>query len=93
MTKAELAAQVAEQAGLSKAQAAAAVEAVFGAITAALRRGDKVQLVGFGSFEVRQRKARPGRNPRTQEAITIPGGKLPVFHAGKQLKEAVEGGG
>ena len=90
MTKADLAAEVVNEVGLSKAQAAAAVDAVFGAITEALRSGDKVQLVGFGSFEVRLRKARTGRNPRTQEAITIPGGKLPVFRAGKQLKEVVE---
>lgn len=89
MTKADLTSEVARMTGLNKSQAAAAVDAVFGAITKALERSEKVQLVGFGSFEVRERAPREGRNPRTQEVIHIPGGSLPVFRAGKQLKDAV----
>ena len=89
MTKTELCAAVAEQAGLSKKDAEAAVNAALDAITAALQEGDKVQLVGFGSFEVKSRAARTGRNPKTKEAIEIPASKVPVFKAGKALKDAV----
>ena len=86
MNKAELIAAVAEKAGLSKKDSEAAVTAALDAITAALEDGDKVQLVGFGSFEVKSRAARTGRNPKTKEAIEIPASKVPVFKAGKVLK-------
>ncbi|MCI9514189.1 MAG: HU family DNA-binding protein [Oscillospiraceae bacterium] len=89
MNKAELIAAVAEKAGLSKKDSEAAVTAALDAITAALEDGDKVQLVGFGSFEVKSRAARTGRNPKTKEAIEIPASKVPVFKAGKVLKDIV----
>ena len=89
MNKAELIAAVAEKAGLSKKDSEAAVTAALDAITAALEDGDKVQLVGFGSFEVKSRAARTGRNPKTKEAIDIPASKVPVFKAGKVLKDIV----
>ena len=91
MNKAELIAAVAEKAGLSKKDSEAAVTAALDAITAALEDGDKVQLVGFGSFEVKSRAARTGRNPKTKEAIEIPASKVPVFKAGKALKDTVAG--
>lgn len=90
MNKTELIAAVAEQAELSKKDAEAAVNAVIDAITAALKNGDKVQLVGFGAFEVRERAPRYGRNPRTKEAIAIPASKAPAFKPGKALKDAVQ---
>ena len=89
MNKAELIAAVAEKAALSKKDAEAAVNAALEAITAALQEGDKVQLVGFGSFEVKKRAARTGRNPRTKEVVEIPASQVPVFKAGKALKDAV----
>ncbi|MBO1680002.1 HU family DNA-binding protein [Bittarella massiliensis] len=89
MTKTDLIAKVAEQAELSKKDAEKAVTATIDAISAALVDGDKVQLVGFGTFEVRERAERKGRNPRTKEEITIPASKLPAFKAGKALKDAV----
>lgn len=89
MNKAELIAAVAEKAGLSKKDSEAAVTAALDAITTALEDGDKVQLVGFGSFEVKSRAARTGRNPKTKEAIEIPASKVPVFKAGKVLKDIV----
>ena len=89
MNKAELIAAVAEKAGLSKKDSEAAVTAALDVITAALQEGDKVQLVGFGSFEVKPRAARTGRNPKTKEAIEIPASKVPVFKAGKALKDVV----
>lgn len=89
MNKAELIAAVAEKAGLSKKDSEAAVTAALDVITAALKEGDKVQLVGFGSFEVKSRAARTGRNPKTKEAIEIPASKVPVFKAGKALKDIV----
>ena len=89
MNKAELIAAVAEKAGLSKKDSEAAVTAALDVITAALQEGDKVQLVGFGSFEVKSRAARTGRNPKTKEAIEIPASKGPVFKAGKALKDIV----
>ena len=89
MNKAELIAAVAEKAGLSKKDSEAAVTAALDVITAALQEGDKVQLVGFGSFEVKKRAERMGRNPQTKEAIPIPASKAPVFKAGKALKDAV----
>lgn len=89
MNKAELINAAAEKAGLSKKDTEAAVTAAIDVITEALRKGDKVQLVGFGSFEVKSRAARIGRNPRTKEQIEIPASKIPVFKAGKALKDTV----
>lgn len=90
MNKADLIAKVAEEANLTKKDSEAAVNAVIEGIQEALREGDKVQLIGFGTFEVRTRKARQGRNPRNPgETIEIPASKAPVFKAGKSLKEAV----
>lgn len=89
MNKTELINAVAEQAALSKKDSEAAVNAALEVITAALKDGDKVQLVGFGSFEVKKREARVGRNPRTKEAIDIPASKVPVFKPGKALKDVV----
>ena len=90
MTKVELIAAVANEANLTKKDAEAAVNSALNAITNALKEGDKVQLVGFGSFEVKSRAARTGRNPRTKEVVEIPASKVPVFKAGKALKEAVD---
>ena len=89
MNKAELITAAAEKAGLSKKDTEAAITAAIDAITAALAEGDKVQLVGFGGFEVKERAARVGRNPRTKESIEIPASKTPVFKAGKALKDIV----
>ena len=89
MNKNDLISSVAGDSGLSKADATKAVDAVFDSITGALKRGDDVRLVGFGTFSVAQRKATTGRNPRTGEAIQIPASKQPKFKAGKGLKEAV----
>lgn len=89
MNKNELVAKVAEQSGLSKKDAEKALAAVIDTITAALVAGDKVQLVGFGTFETKQREARTGRNPRSGETIEIPAASLPAFKAGKALKDAV----
>ena len=90
MNKAELIAAVAAAAEISKKDAEIAVTATLDAITAALKEGDKVQLVGFGSFEVKVRAERLGRNPKTKEEIHIPASKTPVFKAGKALKDAVK---
>ncbi|AFV12987.1 DNA-binding protein Hup [Thermacetogenium phaeum DSM 12270] len=89
MNKAELIAAVAEKAGFAKKDAEKAVTAVFAAIEEALARGDKVQLVGFGTFEVRERAARTGRNPQTGEEIQIAATRVPAFRAGKALKDAI----
>ena len=89
MNKNELIAAVAERANLTKKDSEAAVSAMLEVITDALCDGDKVQLVGFGSFEVKTREARVGRNPKTKEAIEIPATKVPVFKAGKLLKDNV----
>ena len=89
MNKTELVAAVAEKADLSKKDAEAAITAAVEAITGALIEGEKVQLVGFGSFEVKTRAARVGRNPKTGEEIPISEARLPVFKAGKALKDAV----
>ena len=89
MNKAELVAAVAEKAGLSKKDSEKAVNATFESIANTLVKGDKVQLVGFGSFETKIRNARVGRNPRTKEEINIPASRIPVFKAGKALKDAV----
>lgn len=89
MNKNELINAVAERSNLTKKDSELAVSAVLEAITDALCEGDKVQLVGFGSFEVKKREARVGRNPKTKEAIDIPATKVPVFKAGKLLKDSV----
>lgn len=89
MNKAELINAVAAATEFSKKDAEAAVTATLEAITAALKDGDKVQLVGFGSFEVKKRAARIGRNPKTNATIEIPASTVPVFKAGKALKDAV----
>ncbi|MCL2588073.1 MAG: HU family DNA-binding protein [Oscillospiraceae bacterium] len=89
MNKAELIAAVAEKSGLTKKDSEAALDAVVESITAALKGGDKVTLVGFGAFEVKERAARMGRNPKTKEEIAIPASKAPVFKAGKALKDAI----
>ena len=90
MTKVDLIAAVAESAGLTKKDAEKAVNGTLSAIVDALTEGDKVSLVGFGTFEVRERPERKGRNPQTKEEITIPASKLPAFKAGKALKDAVQ---
>ena len=89
MNKTELVAAIAEKTDLTKKDAELALTAVVESITEALVKGDKVQLIGFGSFEVKNRAARVGRNPKTKEAIQIPASKTPVFKAGKALKDAV----
>ena len=89
MNKTELIAAVAEKAELSKKDAEAAVTAAIDVITESLRQGEKVQLVGFGSFEVKTRAERMGRNPQTKEPIPIPASKAPVNKAGKPQKDAV----
>lgn len=89
MNKVELIAAVTEKTGMSKKDAEKAVSAVLESVVEAVSAGDKVQLVGFGTFEVRNREARTGRNPRTKEAIVIPASKQPVFKAGKSFKDAV----
>lgn len=89
MNKATFIAQVAEKSGLDRKQADSAVEAVIAVVTEALQAGDKVQLIGFGTFEVKTRAAHQGRNPATGEAINIPESKAPVFKAGKTLKDAL----
>ncbi|MCL2569334.1 MAG: HU family DNA-binding protein [Oscillospiraceae bacterium] len=90
MNKAELIALVAEKAELSKKDTEKAVNALVDAITESLQGGDKVQLVGFGVFEVKARAARMGRNPKTKEQINIPASKVPVFKAGKAFKDAID---
>lgn len=90
MGKADLADMVAEKTGLTKKDAAAALEAAMDAVTSSLKRGDKVQLTGFGVFEVRHRQARKGKNLRTGETIDIPASKVPAFKAGKALKDAIK---
>ncbi len=89
MNKAEMISNVAEKAELTKKDAEKAVTAVLETIGEALSRGDRVQLVGFGTFEIRERAARKGRNPQTGEEIDIAAARVPVFKAGKSLREAV----
>jgi len=89
MNKAELVEEVAGKVGLTKKEAGNVVDAITSAITDSLERNEKVTLVGFGTFEVRRRKARRGVNPQTREAINIPAKKVPKFTAGKALREAV----
>lgn len=90
MTKTELIAAIAEKTGASKKDSDAALVATIEAITEALKAGDKVSLVGFGTFEAKKRAAREGKNPRTGEKITIPATIAPTFKAGKALKEAIK---
>ena len=89
MNKAELVAAMSAKTGDSKKATEAAVNAFVEVVAEALKGGDKIQLVGFGSFEVRKRAARKGRNPQTKEEIKIPASKAPVFKAGKELKDLV----
>ena len=89
MNKAELIAAIAAKTGETKKSAEETINAFVDVVTESLTKGDKVQLVGFGSFEVRKRAARKGRNPQTKEEIKIPASKAPVFKAGKALKETV----
>ena len=90
MNKTELIAAVADSADLSKAAAGKAVDATFAAITDALKKGDQVTLIGFGTFSVRKRSARTGRNPQTGNQIKIKASTIPAFKAGKGLKDAVK---
>lgn len=89
MNKTELISAVSERAGLSKKDAEQAISATLETITQALAAGDKIQLIGFGTFEVRDREARQARNPQTQEVMEIPATRVPAFKAGKALKDAV----
>lgn len=90
MNKTDLINSVAEKTEMTKKDAAKAVEAVFESITEALEKGDKVQLIGFGNFEIRERAARKGRNPQTGEEIEIAAAKVPAFRPGKALKDAIQ---
>jgi len=89
MTKQELSAAIAEKAGITKKDAEASLNAFTEVVTEELKKGEKIQLVGFGTFEVSERAARVGRNPQTKEEIQIPASKAPKFKAGKALKDAV----
>ena len=89
MNKTELIAAVAEKSALSKKDAEKAISAFIDVVTETLKAGDKVQLVGFGAFETKERGARIGRNPKTKEEIQIPASRVPGFKAGKALKDAV----
>lgn len=90
MNKADLVASVADKTGMSKKDTEKIINAVVESVESALARGDKVSLVGFGTFEVRERAARMGRNPQTGQEIRIPATRVPVFKAGKSLKDAVD---
>lgn len=89
MNKLELVTNMAEKAGLTKKETEVALKAFIETVEEALSNGEKVQLVGFGTFETRERAARKGRNPRTKEEIDIPASKAPVFKAGKEFKDIV----
>ncbi|MCH6266983.1 HU family DNA-binding protein [Neobacillus citreus] len=91
MNKTDLVQEVAKRSDLTQKDSGKAVDAVFSAISEALKNGDKVQLIGFGNFEIRERAARTGRNPQTGKEIEIAAGKVPAFKPGKQLKDAVAG--
>ncbi len=91
MNKTELVSAVAKEAKITKVDAGNAVNAVIESISKALKKGDKVTLIGFGTFEVRKRAARMGRNPRTGEPLKIKASKVPAFKAGKTLKDTVKG--
>lgn len=88
--KAELVSEVASKTNVTKKQVAATVDAIFSSIQENLAKGEKVQLIGFGTFEVRHRAARKGRNPQTGDEIQIPASEVPAFKPGKALKEAVK---
>lgn len=90
MTKAELVARVASQINLTKKQTEVVVNTVFQSITESLSQGKKVELRGFGSFRIRQRNPRIGRNPKSGETVNVPGKKVPFFKAGKELRELVD---
>ena len=90
MNKSQLVDSIAKKSGLTIKDSAAAVDAVFSAVSSYLAKGEKVQLIGFGNFEVRERAARKGRNPQTGKEITIAASKVPAFKAGKALKDAVK---
>ena len=90
MNKAELASEIAKKTKLSKAKAWETLNATFDAIKASLKKGQKVSLIGFGSFLVRSRKARMGRNPKTGESIQIKARKVPAFSAGTELKKSLQ---
>jgi integration host factor subunit beta len=91
MTKAQLIENVSEQTpGLTKHQTEAIVNAIFNSIKEALAKGDKIEIRGFGSFRLRQRRMREGRNPKTGAAVSVPAKKVPFFKAGKELKELVD---
>ena len=90
MNKVELVTKMAEKSNLTKKEAALALDAFIESVEEALENREKVQLVGFGTFETRERAAREGRNPRTKEAITIPASTVPVFKAGKEVKDRVK---
>ena len=90
MNKIELVTKMAEKSNLTKKEAALALDAFIESVEEALENGDKVQLIGFGTFETRERAAREGRNPRTKETITIPASTVPVFKAGKEFKDRVK---
>ncbi len=90
MNKSDLVQSVAEKSGLTKKESFSAVDAMLEAISEGLAKGDKVQLIGFGTFEVRSRQAREGRNPATGETMKIEASKVPAFKAGKALKENVK---
>ena len=89
MNKAELITSMAEKSQLTKKDAESALKAFIDSVQEALENGDKVQLIGFGTFETRERAAREGRNPRTKETITIPASTVPVFKAGKEFRDRV----
>lgn len=91
MNKAELIGAVAQQSGLTKKDSEAAIDALVSVVEETLAKQEKVVLVGFGTFETKNRAARKGRNPQTKETITIPASKAPVFKAGKSLKDRVNG--
>lgn len=90
MTKTDLVDQVAGKTNMTKKDSAIVIDAVLSTITDTLASGDRVQLIGFGTFEVRQRSERIGRNPQTGDQMTIPAKKVPAFKPGKQLKDAIE---
>ena len=93
MTKAQLIERVSEQtAGLTKHQTEVVVNAIFNSIKDALSRGDKIEIRGFGSFRLRSRRMREGRNPKTGTTVSVPAKKVPFFKAGKELKELVDNG-
>ena len=90
MTKDQMIAKMSETAGITKKQASEALETFMGSVTTQLKKGEKVSFSGFGTFSVSKRKARIGRNPQTGDQINIPATKVPVFKAGKHLKEAIK---